>query len=62
MAVFFIDLDNFKDVNDSLGHEAGDEVLRVVAERLSARLRESEVIGRMGGDEFVVLAESDDDS
>ena len=58
LAVFFIDLDNFKDVNDSLGHEAGDEVLRVVAERLSARLRDSEVVGRMGGDEFVVLAES----
>jgi diguanylate cyclase (GGDEF)-like protein/PAS domain S-box-containing protein len=62
LAVFFIDLDNFKDVNDSLGHEAGDEVLRVVAERLSARLRDSEVVGRMGGDEFVVLAESTDSS
>jgi diguanylate cyclase (GGDEF)-like protein/PAS domain S-box-containing protein len=62
LAVFFIDLDNFKDVNDSLGHEAGDEVLRVVAERLSARLRNSEMVGRMGGDEFVVLAESTDGS
>jgi diguanylate cyclase (GGDEF)-like protein/PAS domain S-box-containing protein len=61
LAVFFIDLDNFKDVNDSLGHEAGDEVLRVVAHRLSAQLRVGEVIGRMGGDEFVVLAESTDD-
>jgi diguanylate cyclase (GGDEF)-like protein/PAS domain S-box-containing protein len=60
LAVFFIDLDNFKDVNDSLGHEAGDEVLKVVAGRLSAQLRDGEVIGRMGGDEFVVLAESSD--
>jgi diguanylate cyclase (GGDEF)-like protein/PAS domain S-box-containing protein len=57
LAVFFLDIDNFKDVNDTLGHEAGDEALEVVAKRLANRLRKDEVIGRMGGDEFVVLAE-----
>jgi diguanylate cyclase (GGDEF)-like protein/PAS domain S-box-containing protein len=57
-SIFFIDLDNFKDVNDGHGHEVGDEVLRVIAQRLSAQLRSGETIGRMGGDEFVVLSES----
>jgi diguanylate cyclase (GGDEF)-like protein/PAS domain S-box-containing protein len=57
-SIFFIDLDNFKDVNDGHGHEVGDEVLRVIAQRLSAHLRSGETIGRMGGDEFVVLSES----
>ena len=57
LAVFFLDIDNFKDVNDTLGHEAGDEALEVVARRLANHLRKDEVIGRMGGDEFVVLAE-----
>lgn len=57
LAVFFLDVDNFKDVNDTLGHEAGDEALEVVAKRLANHLRKGEVIGRMGGDEFVVLAE-----
>jgi diguanylate cyclase (GGDEF)-like protein/PAS domain S-box-containing protein len=56
-SIFFVDLDNFKDVNDSFGHEVGDEVLRVFAMRLSAQLRNGETIGRMGGDEFVILAE-----
>jgi diguanylate cyclase (GGDEF)-like protein len=51
----YVDIDRFKDVNDTLGHEAGDELIKLVAERLATRLRNHDFLARFGGDEFVVL-------
>jgi diguanylate cyclase (GGDEF)-like protein/PAS domain S-box-containing protein len=56
VAVMFIDLDGFKDVNDTLGHDAGDYVLQHVARRMLSCVRETDIVSRVGGDEFLIIA------
>jgi diguanylate cyclase (GGDEF)-like protein/PAS domain S-box-containing protein len=57
-AVLYLDLDHFKDVNDTLGHPIGDELLQAVAERIKACVRETDMVARFGGDEFAVLQDN----
>ena len=61
LALLFIDLDNFKDINDTLGHAAGDDVLKMMGARMSALVREVDTVARLGGDEFIILLDGADD-
>jgi len=58
-SVLFIDLDHFKHFNDSLGHAAGDKILKIVANRMKHQMRDDDAVGRLGGDEFVIMLSGD---
>src|SRR5690606_27584076 len=55
VALFYLDLDHFKRINDTFGHEAGDQLLTEISRRLKKQLRDDDVVARLGGDEFAVL-------
>src|SRR5690606_23757189 len=59
--LFYIDIDHFKEINDTFGHLAGDTTLETVADRLTSALPEESVIGRLAGDEFAVIVDTDDE-
>jgi diguanylate cyclase (GGDEF)-like protein len=61
-AVIFIDLDNFKTLNDTFGHEVGDDFLKIVAKRLLNSVRQNDLVGRLGGDEFVVVLQNESET
>jgi diguanylate cyclase (GGDEF)-like protein len=61
-AMLFIDIDDFKDINDTLGHEAGDQLLTAVSARLTTNLREVDTVGRLGGDEFLLLIDGESEA
>jgi diguanylate cyclase (GGDEF)-like protein len=56
IAVLCLDLDHFKDINDTLGHPIGDDLLKAVAERLGQAIRETDILARLGGDEFAIAS------
>ena len=62
LVLLYVDLDNFKDINDTFGHESGDRILETMSERLSRALPRESVVGRLAGDEFAIFTEGGDDA